>query len=337
MPRRITKAFFATAAAGATITTLGFAAVSPAGAAISGRHHHFTGHYFTPSGGTPIPTAANCTLTSPPVPANGCAMSGYQASGRDFRFAQALITVPNHNAVVDSDTTPAGADDPTLYVALDNSSTNSYEFARVGIAPCPSGSTLAIVPDQTTLTVCPTTGNTSGWVAFSAVQQPFGTPTVSVNPLSITTEGSGLLVNVYLEPTGNAVHFTTTLPGSGGTINNVVTVSGPVYTKAVAVADWTTALVNGTITTGVSDESPQPVVPVAKIRDSQFFQGRFTTASGTQGTFMGPWTLNALEATSNGTAPPTGTLIGQPSFLWNDGSGFNKMGSDAFGVWRFPF
>ena len=44
-----------------------------------------------------------------------------------------------------------------------------------------------------------------------------------------------------------------------------------------------------------------------------------------------------LEATSNGTLPPTGTLIGQPSFLWNDGSGFHGMGDDAFGVWRFPF
>ena len=137
MPRRITKAFFATAAAGATITTLGFAAASPAGAAIAGRHHHFTGTYFTPSGGTPIPTSANCVLTTP-APSDNCAMSGYQASGRTFRFAQALITVPNHVGVVNSDTSPAGADDPNLYVALDNSSTATYEFARVGIAPCPT-------------------------------------------------------------------------------------------------------------------------------------------------------------------------------------------------------
>src|SRR5580700_4294055 len=42
MRRRITKAFFATAAAGAAITTLGFAAASPAGAAAGGMH-------FTPS------------------------------------------------------------------------------------------------------------------------------------------------------------------------------------------------------------------------------------------------------------------------------------------------
>jgi hypothetical protein len=332
MPRRITKAFFATAAAGATITTLGFAAASPAGAAISGRHHHFTGHYFTPSGGTPIPTAANCVLTVPPIPSNACAMSGYQASGRDFRFAQALITVPNHNGVVDPDSATTEPD-AQEYVALDNSSTNTYEFARVGIAPCPSGDTEFIVPNQATATTCPLTGagNTSGWVAFSAVQQPTGAPTISINPVAVSVEGSGILFNVYLEPTGNAVHFTTTMPG-GTMVDNVVTVSGPVYTKAMAVADWTTAVLNGG-----GDDPPMPDVPAAKIRDSQFFQGRFTTTSGAQGTFNGPWTLNALEATSNGFLPPTGTLIGQPSYLWNDGSGFNKMGDDAFGVWRYPF
>jgi hypothetical protein len=331
MPRRITKAFFATAAAGATITTLGFAAASPAGAAVSGRHHHFTGSYFTPSGGTPIPTAANCVTTTL-LPSDNCAMSGYQASGRDFRFAQALITVPNHNAVVDPDSATTEPD-ATEYVALDNSSTNTYEFARVGIAPCPSGDTEVIVPTAAAST-CPTTGNTSGWVAFSAVVQPTGTPTISLNPLAISAEGSGILVNAYLEPTGNAVHFTTTMPG-GTTINNVVTVSGPVYTKAMAVADWTTAVINSG--NGTGDDGPMPDVPAAKLRDSQFFQGRFTTTSGAQGTFNGPWTLNALEATSNGTLPPTGTLIAQPSFLWNDGSGFNKMGDDAFGLWRFPF
>ena len=73
------------------------------------------------------------------------------------------------------------------------------------------------------------------------------------------------------------------------------------------------------------------------MRDTQFFQGRFTTANGSQGTFNGPWTLTAVDGTSNGNLPPSGTLISQPSYLWNDGNGFNGMGEDAFGVWRFPF
>jgi hypothetical protein len=82
---------------------------------------------------------------------------------------------------------------------------------------------------------------------------------------------------------------------------------------------------------------PQPAVPGAKVRDAQFLQGRFTTASGAQGTFNGPWTLNAYEATSNGSLPPAGSLIGQPSYLWTDGNSFQGRWGDAFGVWRFPF
>jgi hypothetical protein len=320
MRRRITKAFFTATAAGATITTLGFAAASPAGA---GTHSH--PGYFTPSGGTPIATSANCTLTGP-APADNCAMAGYQASGRNFRFAQALITVPNHNGVVDTDPDGAVENDPTMYVALDNSSSATYEFARVGIAPCPEDQTLDIIPGSTI--TCPISGNTSGWVAFAAVQQPTGSPTIDINALSSAVEGDGVLVNAYLEPTGNAVHFTITLP-DGTVFNNQVDVNGPVYTKAQALADWTTALENG--------DGPQPINPSAKIRDTQFFQGRFTTASGVQGTFAGPWTTTALEGTSNGSLPPSGALIAQPSFLWNDGNSFKGMGSDAFGVWRFPF
>src|SRR6266571_6831123 len=57
MRRRITKAFFATAAAGATITTLGLAA-SPAGAGVSGKHST----HFTPSA-PETGTDANCTST----------------------------------------------------------------------------------------------------------------------------------------------------------------------------------------------------------------------------------------------------------------------------------
>ena len=116
----------------------------------------------------------------------------------------------------------------------------------------------------------------------------------------------------------------------GTTYNNTLPVTGPVYTRAQALADGNTAVENGSTL-------PAPAVPSSKTRDSQFFQGRFTTVSGAAGTFAGPWTLNALEVTSNATLPPTGTLITQPSYLWNDQKGFNGLGQDAFGVWRFPF
>jgi hypothetical protein len=308
MPRRITKAFFAAAAAGATITTLGFAAASPAGAAVSGKH--FTGKYFTPSA-PQVATDAHGAVCGAPADITGtwsatdCGKTGYVATGRNFRFTSALVTVPNHTGAV--------ATDPTMYVALDASGVNA-DFARAGVRPC----TPVIAS-----TTCPIGG--SGWQAFAMVDES-GVVTVGTVALAASTEGDGVFLSVYLVPTGNSVHIVVT-PPSGAVINNTYPVAGPVYTDAQAFADWTTATTQ-----------PAPVPPpTVKFRDTQFFQGRFTTTSGAQGTFSGPWTLTAVDATSNGTLPPTGTLIGQPSFLWNDGSGFNKMGDDAFGVWRYPF
>jgi hypothetical protein len=310
MPRRITKAFFATAAAGATITTLGLAA-SPAGAGVKGE--------FAPTG-TLVATNANCVQSTPPIPGDNCGRDGYQATGRTFRFAQALIDIPDHPGVKTTD--------GEYYVALDNSGTNTWQYARVGIAPCVSGGTAFLAPGAT-VTTCPTTGNTSGWVAFTAVADVGSLPVVTTHPISAASMGDGVLVNVYEVPTGNSVQTTITLP-NGTTFNNTFAISGLTYTKAQAVQDYTTTVEN-------AGTEPLPAPANPKVRDTQFFQGRFTTSNGSQGTFNGPWTVDALEATSNGTLPPTGTVIGQPSFLWNDGSGFHGMGDDAFGVWRFPF
>jgi hypothetical protein len=154
-----------------------------------------------------------------------------------------------------------------------------------------------------------------------------GVVTVGTVAISPSVEGDGVFVSVYLVPTGNSVHVVVT-PPTGAVINNTYAVAGPVYTDAQAFADWTT---------DTTQPAPVNTAPEPKTRDTQFFQGRFTTSSGAQGTFKGPWTLTAVDATSNGSLPPSGTLIAQPSYLWNDGSGFHSMGDDAFGVWRFPF
>jgi hypothetical protein len=331
MRGRVRRALFTAVAAGATVS-LGLAAAGPAGAAGHGVK------VFTPSGGTPIPTDANCAFTPPTSPPHGpalpstdCARAGYQASGRDFRFVQALITVPDHLGSISSA-------DPVLYVALDDSGNsgaiNSYQYIRVGIAPCPEDTNAFVVPGGRV--TCPSVpeGNTSNWVAFAATATgdtvPPGTPpNLVVQALSSAVMGDGILVNAYLVPTGNAVHTVIQLP-DGTTYNNTFPVIGPTYPRAQAVADWTTAVENGA-------SKPQPAVPAGKGRISQFFQGRFTTLSGQGGTFAGPWTLNALEATSNGTLPPTGTLIAQPSYLWNDQKGLSGLGQDAFGVWSYPF
>ncbi len=300
MHRRITKAFFAAAAAGATITTLGFAAASPAGAALSGKHYV----HFTPSA-PETGTDANCTsdTVTGTWTSSDCGKVGYVATGRDFRYAQAIIKVPTFASGTGSAVTG-----PAMYAALDASSSNN-DFARVGIQPDPDGD--------------------GSWQAFYDVEEP-GSPGVTATAtLSPALAGDGVFVSAYFNQAGNSVHVLVSVPSTGGTLlNNTISVTGPVYSDAQAFADWTAA----------SDTAiPAPAVPSENTRVSQFFQGRFTTLNGVQGTFNGPWTLTPYEATSNGTAPPAGTLIGEPSYLWNDGSGFHGMGSDAFGTWRFPF
>ena len=126
----------AAATAGVT-STLGFASASPAGAA--GR-----GMPFTPSapqvatsahGNGLVGALNNCgTATAAAITgtwsSTDCGKAGYVATGSTFRFASALITVPNHDGDV--------AVDPTMYVALDASGT-SADFARAGVRPCTVG------------------------------------------------------------------------------------------------------------------------------------------------------------------------------------------------------
>jgi hypothetical protein len=317
------RVLLAAAAAGVTITGLGFAAASPAGAAAGGMH-------FTPSA-PQVATSAhgnglagnlnNCGASTAAIitgtwSSTDCGKAGYVATGRNFRFASALITVPNHNGAV--------AADPTMYVALDASGTN-VDFARAGVRPCTTfvPSSRKGVRNAPSVVDCPV-GDTSGWEAFAMVDES-GVDTVGDVSLAASTEGDGVFVSVYLVPTGNSVHVVV-IPPAGAVLNNTYPVAGPVYTDAQAFADWTT-----------DTTQPAPVPANPKFRDTQFFQGRFTTSSGAQGTFNGPWTLHAVDATSNGSLPPSGTLIAQPSFLWNDGQGFASMGDDAFGIWRFPF
>ncbi len=301
MRRRMTRALLAAAAAGATVTALGCTA---AGAASTASHI-----INPPSGGTPIYTDANCPPVVIPViggsasvnAANAtitsasCARSGYQASGRDFRFAQAVIAVPTSNGSL--------ATSPDLYVGLYSSPT---EFARAGIEPC------AI-----------TLGCPSGWQGFYEVMQQ-GVPTLDVTvPFTGVVAGDGVFFSIYFNSVGNALRFVVTLP-DGTTFGQTTAVNGPIYTTAVALADWS-----------LTTTRPAPAVPLANSRVTQFFQGRFTTLSGQQGTFNGPWTVNPVEVTTNGIAPPGGTLISAPSFLWTDGNSFKGEPGDAFGVWLY--
>jgi hypothetical protein len=287
MRNRIARSLFAVAAAGVTATTLGFAAAGAASASPV---------INSPSGGTPVYTNTNCTSGT-------CAVAGYQASGRDFRYVQAVIKVPTSDG--------STATSPELYVGLHdgNLSNTNYPnaYAHAGIEPCTIGFN------------CP-----NGWEGFYEVFQD-GSPFIFVTvPFDGVVAGDGVFFSIYFNSVGNADRFVVTLP-DGTTSGQTVAVNGPVYTSAVATADWgfTTA------------PDPDPAVPPANTRVTQFLQGRFTTLSGQQGTFNGPWSLNPVEATTNGFAPSSGTLVAAPAFLWTDANSFKGMSGDAFGVWLY--
>ncbi len=287
MLRRIARPLFAVTAAGVTATTLSLMAAGAASAAPAVN---------MPSGGTPVYTDTNCGNDT-------CAMAGYQASGRDFRYAQAVIKVP---------TTPGNvATSPNSYIGLDDgvltSTSEPDSGAWAGIEPCNPGP-----------------GCVNGWEGFYQVFEN-GTPGVDVFevPLTGVTPGDGVFFSIYFNSVGNADRFVVTLP-DGTTSAQTVAVHGPVYNSALAVTDWS-----------FTDASPSPAAQNGNTRVTQFLQGRFTTLSGQQGTFNGPWSLNPVEATTNGFAPPSGTLVAAPAFLWTDANSFKGLWGDAFGVWIY--
>ena len=293
------------------VASVGLAAAAPAGAAVRGRD-------FRPSGGLPVMTDAGCgaasiTPASDTVGESGdCAQTGYLATGRSFRYAQAMITVPDSIGEVESS--------PTVYVALDDPSAGAFDYARVGAQPCVSTGGGATCP-----------GDSSGWQAFASVDQS-GAADTETWPLPSSSIGGGILVSVYAGANGDA--FTVSFPG--GTVDQVTLGgAGSVYPRAEALVDWAPAEAGSAsdvvdcrvVITGPMRETIGGRTPC---RASQFFDGHFTTAAGARGTFRGPWTLTPVEATADGTV--AGTLLSGPSYLWRDTMG---PSGDAFGAWVY--
>jgi hypothetical protein len=304
MPRHITRTLLAAAAAGLT-AALGLTAAGTAQAASTAAAGPASHRSTPPSGGLPVYTAP-CPAqgaSEPTEPAPG-ACSGYQASGRDFRFAQAVITVP---------TTPCTDSSPQLSISLAASGT--YAQAGVECQGLAGPNRLAPGPARSD------DGIGLRYQAFFTVEQ-LGMPTITRTFTLLTvTPGDGVFVSIYFDQAGNADRFTVSGPGVSRALT--IAVNGPAYTTAYALADWTAAV------------PATPAQPGHNVRMTQFLQGRFTTADGQRGTFTGPWTLRPVEVTSNGIAPPGGTLISAPSYLWTDGSSLAGLPGDAFGVWLY--
>jgi hypothetical protein len=307
--RTLTGAVAAGAAgAAASALALGVAATT---AAASGPALISAPRFNPPSGGPPVYTAP-CPIQSPVLTAvfttaptvSGC--SGYQASGRDFRFVQARIIVP---------TTPCTARSPVMYIALAGAGSDARAGIECGLVGGPARRAGASV-----------TGDGAGLYHgfFEVLSQ--GATTFSL-ALDTVSRGDGVFFSIYFDQARGADHFTASGPGISAARS--AGAGGPVYSRAYALADWSALVPVGSIRSDV------PVVPAQATRVAQFLQGRFTTASGQRGTFEGTWNLNPVEVTSNGFAPPRGTVIAAPGYLWTDGNSLDGLPGDAFAVWLF--
>jgi hypothetical protein len=301
MRRGIFRAFLAAAAATA-LTTAGLAVAGAAGASVAPRpaaaHHPARAH-----------AALGPTIAT-------FSYAGYEASGRDFRYIQALMRVPD---------TRGTSLFPQVYIQLSNGSiATGNTFTRAGIESCQVAKhvqpSLACVPGQ--------------WVGFietfnNSIIMPYFAHFVPMN----VNQGDGVVFSIYFNQVGNELDYTITPPTQQSCSPSATNLTcsfktrafGPTYDHAAGLADYTNA--GGT---------PVPLPPfLNQFRLTQFRQGALTTLSGVRGSWTGPWTTSMVEATSNGLPAPQGHVRVSPSFLWSDGMVANGAvrPNDAFGVW----
>ena len=220
--------------------------------------------------------------------------AGYEASGRDFRYIQALIRVP--------DWTPTGLE-PHEYIQLSNGSLGSGDQSvRVGV-----------------------TYQAGVWETFIASQDNSLFPIHYYLPRNGLHPGDGVLFSIYFDQAGNELHFSITPPTDSGLPDTFKTQAyGPIFDHAAAVDDWT-------YTTGQPAPLPPFLNPFTI---NSFLQGARTTYSGAKGSFVGPWTTSQVEATSAGLPYPANTIRVQPGPLGSDGLKANgaARAGDMFAV-----
>jgi hypothetical protein len=205
MRRRITRTLFAAAAAGVTVSTLGFAAGGAASAAVSAKAQPAT-----------IGTTIATTSTA-----------GYEASGRDFRYISSTITVP--------DTSFVTGIYPQEYIQLSNGSLTQPtgggdQYVRAGIEAC-------VVAQSFGATCAPGT-----WVAFvEAFNNSLNGPYFAhYFNLAGVNQGDGVNFSIYYYQGGDELHFVITPPSTSGTPQFYKTQAyGAIFDHAAALDDFT--------------------------------------------------------------------------------------------------
>ena len=205
MRRRITRTLFAAAAAGVTVSTLGFTAAGAASAAVSSKA-------LPPTIGTTIGSTSS---------------AGYEASGRDFRFITSTIRVPDTDFLTGLY--------PQEYIQLSNGSLTQFSgggnaYTRAGIEPC--------VVARSFGATC-TTGT---WVAFveafnNSLMGPFFSHFFN---LAGVNQGDGVNFSIYYNERGNELSYVITPPSTAGTPQFYKTQAyGAIFDHAAALDDFT--------------------------------------------------------------------------------------------------
>ena len=205
MRRRITRTLFAAAAAGVTVSTLGFTAAGAASAAVATKAQPATI-------GTTIATTSQ---------------AGYEASGRDFRYISSTMTVP--------DTSFLTGIYPQEYIQLSNGSLTQVsgggdQYIRAGIEAC--------VVARSFGDIC----STGTWVAFvEAFDNSLNGPYFShFFNLAGVNQGDGVNFSIYYDEAGNELHFVITPPSTSGTPQYYKTQAyGAIFDHAAALDDFT--------------------------------------------------------------------------------------------------
>jgi len=206
MRSRIMSALVATAAAGATATTLGLAITGAANASVTTKAKPAT-----------IGTSIGSTSSA-----------GYEASGRDFRYISSTITVP--------DTSFLTGLYPQEYIQLSNGSLNEVgnptgnQYVRAGIESC--------IVARTFGDVCPT----GTWVAYvEAFNNSLNGPFFShYYNLAGVNQGDGVNFSIYYNEVGNELSYVITPPSTSGTPQYYKTQAyGAIFDHAAALDDFT--------------------------------------------------------------------------------------------------
>ncbi|HTT51365.1 MAG TPA: hypothetical protein VMH35_08200 [Streptosporangiaceae bacterium] len=237
--------------------------------------------------------------------------AGYEASGRDFRYISATITVP--------DTSFLTGLYPQEYIQMSNGSLGSGDqYVRAGIEACVVAKSL-----DPSVTCAP-----GSWVSYvEAFNNSLNGPYFAhYAGLSGVSQGDGVNFSIYSDEQGNELHFVITPPSTSGPVESYKTQAyGPIFDHAAAVDDFTD-----------STGTPIALPPfVHSFRINQFLQGAITTENGQRGSFVGPWTITPIDATSNGLPYPSGTVRVSPGRLWTSNLPANGATRpwDSFGVW----